>query len=209
MTFAKIEEKIKLYGCWNTLYILLKSLLKKLTTITWDKYYLLSIDLSRTNIQFNDNFIIRKLTIEDYNSELWKDFLFNSNKKQKYIERFQNKNAQAYGVFIDNKLAYSCWILYGEILIKGTFSIDIPQNSGLLLDDYCLPQYRGMGIHRYAIWWRSQQIVKNGGQKCFSVVLSYNKPALKSLYKCGLRVEKSFYVYRIGTTFKCTLNKVD
>lgn len=66
-------------------------------------------------------FVVRELSIHDYENELWESSFLDKEKKQIYIKRFANSNAKAYGAFVDGQLAYSTWILYGEVIIQNSF----------------------------------------------------------------------------------------
>ena len=68
----------------------------------------------------------------------------------------------------------------------------------LLLDDYCFPAFRGKGFHGYLNQWRLNEMKINGAQKAYVIVLSYNRPAIRTQRKCGMEIEKVFYAYTFG-----------
>lgn len=194
---SRFQEKIALYGKRTTVMIAVKAILRKIFGIGWQKYYLMSHSLEdvcpppeRSDIE------IRELTLSDYENELWKDFL-TEEKRVLYEARFKDSHAHAYGAFFDGTLAYSTWILYEKVIFSETETLLQSSDCALLLDTYCHPRFRGCGIHNYMNQWRLCKIKLCGMKKAYVIVLSYNRPAVKTQLKCGMEVEKTFYSFRV------------
>lgn len=192
------QEKIALYGLSATMMMALKAILLKLFKIDWRKCYLMSRTLddvcpppARSDIE------VRELTLSDYDNKRWCDFL-TEEKRAIYETRFKNNKAKAYGAFVGEELAYSTWILYGEVIYSETEILLEQDDCALLLDTYCHPQYRGCGIHNYMNQWRLYKMKEYGTKKAYVIVLSHNYPAIKTQKKCGLEVEHTFYAWRLG-----------
>lgn len=205
MLFEKIvtikdvfREKVTLYGKRVAIIIVLKALLQKLFRITWQKCYLMSCPLNDVYLPpARDDIMVRKLTLSDYENELWHNFL-TEKKRTIYKARFNNNRTIAYGAFIGETLAYSTWISYGEVTYSETEVLLKQDDCALLLDTYCHPQFRGCGLHNYMNQWCLYKMKECGARKAYVIVLSYNRPAIKTQKKCGLEVEKTFYVWNFG-----------
>lgn len=206
-TVGKLKEKITLYGYRRTLLIAIKAILRKLLSFSWEKCYLMSKDIENVSSESKNDFIVKELSIHDYENELWKPFFFVDHKKQLYIKRFFNSSAKAYGVFIDNELAYSTWIGYGELEITDHLKFAISKKCALLLDSYCHSKFRGKGIHNFMNQWSINEMASQGIKKCYVIVLSFNIPALKTQKKCGLHIERNFYIFNFGKHTYCTLKQ--
>lgn len=204
----KLQEKLKLYGWHGTLLVIVKTIIRKLTGFSWDKYYLMARVMDGLPSLPDKPFTVRKLTLADYENPSWTSFL-DADKKRLYIERFANPNAKAYGAFVDGQLAFSSWIVGGELEIAEDLRIPMPDRCVLFMDTYCHPAYRGRGLHKFLIKWRLNHSSKIGAKKCYTIIHSCNKTSLKNQLKCGMEVERSFYVFRFGNNWGrkqwCTL----
>lgn len=206
--FEKIREKINLYGWRIALLVSVKAFMRKFFAFTWDKYCLMVRETDDLPLLDFGKFQVRDLSISDYENELWEPSFLNEEKKKLYVKRFANPNAKAYGVIVDGELAYSTWILYGEVIIQNRFRYPLSNKVALLLDSYTHPKYRGMGLHNYMNVWRLYKMKEKGVEKVFGVVLSYNRPAIKTQTKSGLRVVDRFYIFGFGNKKWCTLKKI-
>ena len=205
-TFEKFQKKLKQYGWCGTLLSMVKKIIRKLTAFSWDKYFLMVRKTDNLPPLPDKSFTVRELALADYESPLWASFL-DDDKKRLYIERFANPNAKAYGVFVNQELAYSTWILYGEVVIRSRFHYSVPKDA-LLLDSYSHPKFRGMGLHNYMNLWCLHKMAQEGAENAFVVVLSYNRPAIKTQTKCGLRIVKKLYIFSFGHRQWCTLKNI-
>jgi hypothetical protein len=188
--------KVDLYGVRFALLRAVKAVIRKLTGFTWEKCYLMSRTLDEISLPIkNSSFEVRMHTLEYYQNDLWSSFL-TPQKEAIYEERFQNENVYAYGVFIDGQLAYSTWILQGEVCYAEQLLFKSSE-CALLLDSYCLPLFRGKGLHNYMNQWCLFHMKGLGIKKAYVIVLSYNRFAIKTQRRCGLQVEETFYAYKL------------
>lgn len=201
----KIKTSLKLYGLKHTLLKLVKVALSYITTFHWEKCYMMTRSLDDDIILPQTEFKVRELQINDYD-QLWKDSFLNERRQELYKARIDRDDIDGYGVFINGKLAYSTWILYNGIEINGV--ICKKEGWGLLLDSYCHPNYRGRGLHNYMNIYRLVMMKQRGMKYGCGIVLSFNTPAIKTQYKCGLTIEKTFYTYRFRGKKYCTLKEV-
>lgn len=201
----KFKQKIQLYGLRGTIQRAFKRIIYVLFRFKWEKCYLMSRTLDSVCLpSSNADMEIREIRMEDYETDLWKDF-FTEEKKQIYQERFRNKNAKSYGVFINGFLACSAWILYKTVILSEKKTLFEDETSALLFDAYTHPQFRGRGFHNYVNQWRLNEMKRKGIKKAYTVVLAYNVPSIKTQEKCGLRIEQIFYAYSLGN--KVYINK--
>ena len=204
---AKLQELLKLYGYKTTMIIVLKKMIKTIFGISWQQYYLMSNMLSPESNNSN-KFYVRELIMDDYDNVNWHSFM-SAPKEIIYKKRFNLPYAKAYGVFIDNNLAYSIWIVQGYIIIRDCFVYKVSPQAGFLLDAYCLPQYRRMGIDNFMTGWAINTMKEQGMNKYYGVVLSYNIPSIKALRKSGLQIERTFYIWSFRKKSYCTLRLPD
>lgn len=204
---AKLQERLKLYGYKTTMIIVLKKMIKTIFGISWQQYYLMSNMLS-PEINNSNKFYVRELTMDDYDNVNWHSFM-SAPKEIIYKKRFNLPYAKAYGVFIDNNLAYSTWIVQGYIIIRDCFVYKVSPQAGFSLDTYCHPQYRRMGIHNFMNDWTINAMKEHGMNKYYVVVLSYNIPAVKTQLKSGSQIERTFYIWSFRKKSYCTLRLPD
>lgn len=198
-------EKVSLYGYGIVINRLIKAIIRFTFHFTWEKCYLMSRSLDRIPpLMEKYDIIIKELNLSDYRTKLWSDF-FTEEKQKIYEQRFCNNRAKAYGAFINGELVYSTWILYGEIVFREKVSLIKSDDYALLLDSYCHPNFRGRGLHNYMNYWCLYEMTNHGVKKAYVIVLSYNRPAIKTQRKCGLQVEKTFYGFKIGKWRYCTM----
>lgn len=207
---AKLQERLKLYGYKTTMIIVLKKMIKTIFGISWQQYYLMSNMLSPeiNNSNNSNKFYVRELTMDDYDNVNWHSFM-SAPKEIIYKKRFNLPYAKAYGVFIDNNLAYSTWIVQGYIIIRDCFVYKVSPQAGFSLDTYCHPQYRRMGIHNFMNDWTINAMKEHGMNKYYVVVLSYNIPAVKTQLKSGSQIERTFYIWSFRKKSYCTLRLPD
>lgn len=192
---SSYQEKVTLYGKSIAGMIVFKAILQKLFKIKWEKCYLMSRSLDNVCPPPTRNDIkVRELILSDYDNILWHNFL-TEEKRAIYEARFKENEAQGYGAFINEALVYSTWILYGKVVYSETEVLLKQDDCALLLDTYCLPQFRGLNIHNYMNQWRLSKMKEHGAKKAYVIVLSYNSPAIKTQRKCGLEIERTFYAW--------------
>lgn len=193
---SKIKQYIQLYGLWNTLLRIFKSLLKKVFHFTWEKGYLLArtqqdvIPLAEPN-----GFSVKQLEQNDlFGDRHWQEYVQGS--KDFLVQCFASDYAKAYGAYVDGRLAYVTWTLYNFIELNGEL---IPAKGvATEWNVYCLPEFRGRGIHSFVKAWTVNEMLRNGAHKCCSITLAYNRPALRAQYKLGFSIKKTFYIVNYG-----------
>lgn len=202
---SQFKQKIELYGFRAALLRILKRILSLCIGFKWEKCYLMSRELYGIQAPQERNDIeVRKLKMTDYANSKWKTFL-DEEKRMIYESRFQDSTTKAYGAFINGELAYSTWILYGEVVFREKVSLIKSDDCALLLDSYCHPDFRGRGLHNYMNHWCLYEMGNRGIKKGYVIVLSYNRPAIKTQRKCGLQMEKTFYGFKMGSWEYCTM----
>lgn len=192
----QIRQRIELYGLRQTLLRILKAILKRCFGFTREKCLLMSRYLDDICLPpARNDIVVRELEMADYDNELWRNFL--TKEKQAIYEKwFKDEKIKAFGAFVNGKLAYSTWISYGEVLFSKKHILLKDHECALLLDSYCQPCFRGMGIHNYMNQWCLYQMKSNKIKKSYVIVLSFNRPAIKTQKKCGMEVERVFYAYK-------------
>jgi hypothetical protein len=192
-TVKKIKSFFELYGWKFALLKIIKAFIFRVTSFRCEKCFLMTRKLDKEiPIHLNEGITIRELEIDDYDS-CWKEEYVNDRRFTSYLCRIKRDDAIAIGAFIDGKLAYSTWILFNGIEVDGT--IYIKKGYGMLWDSYCLPKYRGRGLHNLMNAY-SLNIMKNKGMNYGCVlILSHNIPAYKTQIRCGLKKDKVFYTY--------------
>lgn len=204
---GKFRERLILYGWCVTLLILIKTVLRKLFGFSWEKYYLMARDLNNLPELPEEKFTVKELSIHDYENRLWEPSFLDANKKQLYLERFANPKAKAYGVFVNGELAFSSWVQYEEIIIQSRFRFP-KKRSALLLDSYCYPRFRRLGLHNYMVIWRLYEMKKHGIEKCYVAIWAYNRPSIRAQIKCGLQTIGKFHIINFGNKKWCTLKNI-
>ena len=203
----KIKDKIRLYGINVTIVLIIKAVIKKVTCFSWQKMLLLSLDSSTVNptVEIDEAITIRELTLADYDNQRWRDTYIDEKKLDLYKHRLSDPLAHAYGAFVEGKLACSCWIYEGRLIISEEIQMPLAVNDVLFFDDYCDSNYRRRGLHNKLNKYRVLESKRLGAKKCYVIVYSYNKPALRSQQNIGMHIERSFYVFKWGKINYCTL----
>lgn len=184
-----------------TLTRLFRAILSRLG-IWWEKYYIMQtdIDINIIDQQFSKlsdkiEHKIVKLTYEDF---LRGEKSFCTDKKMnKYKEWFNDPNREAYGIIIDNDLAYSSWICYDKIELTKKTVIQKYENNALLQDAYCHTKYRGLGLHSYVNLYRLKKINSKNYKYAIVIVRTKNVPALKTQTKSTLKIKEELTLYSL------------
>lgn len=184
---ARIPHKVLSYlGIrWEYSYLLVQ-------TIDWH-----AIESKQSKMaEFCKAHDVKELTYEDFLSGDKENF---TPKKLAIIrERFSHSDQyKAYGIVADGKLIYSCWLSFNNIDLP--FGIRLPmEEDALFLDDYCSPDARGRGIHTMMNFFRLSHLLENGKRSAAVLVLTFNKPALKSQITAGFKKKAKIFTYKIG-----------
>ncbi len=182
-----------LYGWKFALLKVFKAVIYRITSFRWEKNYLMTRVLDEEiELHIGDDMLIREIVIDDYN-KCWKDDYVDNNRLNSYIGRLNRNDTIALGVFIDGRLAYSTWILFNGIEVNGTFHEK--NGYGMLWDSYCLPKYRGRGLHNIMNAHSLNILRENKMNVGCVIILSHNTPAFKTQIRCGMEINKVFYTY--------------
>ena len=65
----------------------------------------------------------------------------------------------------------------------------------MLWDSYCLPKYRGRGLHNIMNAHSLNILRENKMNVGCVIILSHNTPAFKTQIRCGMEINKVFYTY--------------
>ena len=189
----KFKSFIMLYGWKFALLKVFKAVIYRITSFRWEKNYLMTRVLDEEiELHIGDDMLIREIVIDDYN-KCWKDDYVDNNRLNSYIGRLNRNDTIALGVFIDGRLAYSTWILFNGIEVNGTFHKK--NGYGMLWDSYCLPKYRGRGLHNIMNAHSLNILRENKMNVGCVIILSHNTPAFKTQIRCGMEINKVFYTY--------------
>ena len=200
MFFNKIILLYKQYGIKGFLIRILKFVLRKIGVIYESYYYLIqNIDIEKSKKYWEKN------KIENVKILIYEDFLtgdkdiFNHKKLDLIKIRLETANYIPYGVSVEGKLIYSCWLSLKEFSVLSNFiNLNLPLDSVLFIDDYCSPSMRGKGIHTSMNNYRLIKAFEMGYKKAIVLILKENYPALKSQLKSGFQIFFSFYILKIG-----------
>lgn len=162
--------------------------------IWWEYYYIMtaSIDIDYVNKKLEEYSVkipydIIELSYSDFEKG---DSMFCTQKKiEKYQRWFKGSNRKAYGVFIDDELAYSSWISYKDIEITNKTKLTGFAEYALLQDAYTHRKYRGKGLHNYVNLFRLKKIYDEGNkEKAIGIVRTKNTPAFKVQSNSDLKI---------------------
>lgn len=190
----KIARYIRMYGFLNTINRIIKSVIRKITGITYEDVYVLSRKANILNYNIPQDVIIKELKLSDLQNDDWRREFLSKEKYDDYIRRFSNNSIKGYGLFKSGQLASIGWILRGKIIYRG----DVILYSGMvsmLYDQYTLKKFRGGQFHQLLIKHCINDIynfnkIYATNHTVYVLVLDYNKPSLKNQIRCGFTVEK-------------------
>lgn len=175
------------------------------TTINKLHYLKMEIDADKVTEEYAKITIpARELNYDDF--LLGDKNIFNDAKLAIYKKRFSSGKYKAYGVMIDGKLAYSCWISLEKVGMPiETETVLLKSYEGYLEDDYCAVEFRGRGIHTQMLWFRLNELLKKGKKVAVITIMDGNMPALKPALKCGF---KDMYTFYCGLIFGKKYNTI-
>jgi GNAT superfamily N-acetyltransferase len=201
----RLARVIEQYGFWQAVLIVIRAILKRLFRISWLSFYVMHMDLKRCDLtdEKDDFKEIKALKPEDFDNNMYKDYI-NKQKRQIISDRLTNRNIEGFGLFKDGFLACYGWIQYDRLEITSSTSLPLPDKSALLLDDFTHPSYRRQGLHYLINKYRINRMHERGVEHAYVVVIDYNKPAIKTQSKCGLKIIQTFTIWTIGKKEICT-----
>lgn len=190
MNIRVLKSKYKLYGSIGFMRQMLKSVVKRVFFSTYNSYYLMEKKLDG-NIIVNDesNNKVIQLCLEDF--QKGDKSYFTQEKMVIYEEWLKDPNVEAYGIYIDDVLAYSAWISYKMLIISEKIMLPLQDEEALLLDAWCHIDYRGRGLHTVMNRYRLMKMREREKTKVKAIVRKNNKPALKTQLKSGLKIVSS------------------
>jgi len=195
-----VKAKIKQYGIKNSFKRAIKAPLR-LIGIQYESFYLMVNHIDpeqlKQKMEQYDYSDVKELTYDDF--ELGDPAVFNSSKMELIKSRLQSGKYLAYGITKNNKLIYSTWISKNNINFSTnyTYSIKLYNDQAVLEDSYCHNNYRGNGFHSKMNLYRLMQMVAQGVNLAYAVVVVDNEPALKTQQKSGLKILKQISLLNI------------
>ena len=193
----KLKHKIRQYGPLAFVSRSIKYFLR-IINIEFESWLILahnidsSIDIDKFKI--DKKFYVRKLKYVDF----LESGMFSQKKLKTFFRRFNSSGYLAYGIFSKKELAYYCWISLDKFeFSENLYEYNIQQNQGLLFDAYCFPNFRRNNLHNYMNNFRLHLIKKYKKKIALVVVLSENKPALRSQFKNGFHIMNKVFTYNI------------
>jgi hypothetical protein len=207
--YKQLVQANNQYGFWQTILIIIKATIKRVFKISWIPFYIMHIKLERSILIIDDDRSneIKKLKLDDFKNILYKNFI--DEKKWKIIsDRLHNPDVEGFGLFKDGNLACYGWIHYEKLEITSSTFLSLPKNSALLFDDFCHPLYRCQGFHYLINRYRINRMWEKSIENIYVFVVKYNKPAIKTQRKCGLRIAQAFTLWNIRGKDFCTLKEI-
>lgn len=202
--FQKLKVKFKTNGFRGVLLSAFKGVLRGIG-IKYNRFYYLvnEIDYCKQKEYWDKHIItdVRELTYDDF--LLGDKEIFNDKKLNLIKERFSLKTYKAWGIVRGDALAYSCWLSFDEFKTSQSEIFGkLDRTECLMIDAYCNPKFRGMGLHGAMNSYRLLKGYEEGCSKCIVIILHENKPALKSQLKVGYKNRFIYYVFTIwGKTY--------
>lgn len=183
--------------------------------IRWEYSYLLVQTIDRHAINSKQSKMAEFCKAHNVKELTYEDFLLGdkANFTQKKLaiirERFSHPDQyKAYGIVANGKLLYSCWLSFNDIDLP--FGIRLPmEEDALFLDDYCSPDARGRGIHTMMNFFRLSRLLENGKRSAAVLILTFNKPALKSQITAGFKKKAKIFTYKIGNHTGYRIKNID
>ena len=178
---------------------MLKAVTRKILKLDWDTHLLMSKELdSSIDLPLRNDITIRELELNDFQNKDWRSFM--TSEKMAFYENLKKRIAfNTYGAFINGRLAYVTSIVWDKIILSANIDTADRETFGYIMDSYCLPAFRGNGVHNYMNQWCLSKIKESGRNKAYVSVLAYNIPAIKTQKKCGLSIEKRMSVIYWGS----------
>tara|TARA_B110000438_G_C15733466_1_gene615216 strand:- start:476 stop:1018 length:543 start_codon:yes stop_codon:yes gene_type:complete len=158
---------------------------------------------SLKNKMINDSFFMEEIKKEDIN-RLNLVFKYRGEKYKKKVKEYLDKPDEFIGLFIyDNNSdvsAYTCWIRtksFYESKIRR--NIKLSCNEAFFTDAYCVPEYRGNGLHSYMMKERINYCFNNNINQAYIVIQAFNTPALKVAKRLKYKKMSTSIIYNKGS----------
>lgn len=201
MTIEGIINSYQQYGFVGFFRYSFKTMLSKIGVLYGTHNYLVC-SINRVSIEelWKARYIhgVKQLSFEDF--LLGDRNIFTTEKLDVIKKRYKKGGYTAYGLILNNKLVYSCWVADHEIEIQSKSPFrELALEESLLLDTYCSPNYRGRGIQKAFVAYCLLQISKN--EKKHRVIVTTiveNKPSTLSYINSGFRIIFRYKTFSIG-----------
>ena len=184
-----IKTKTRQYGFSNLLLLTLKRV-GNLFGYYHEVYYLYSKKLDSVTPYKKSlpaDFTVEKLSISDFQNAGRLDLSAES--LERYKDRFLSGNYLVYGIFLAQTLVYYFWLSFCEVELPFPLSeynnISLKPDQGYLVDGFCLPEYRGQGLHAYMGVFLMNNLHDLGKKEALTIIKSENKAAISSQEKIG------------------------
>jgi|SRR5690606_2070524 len=161
-----------------------------------ESFYLLKLDSSQFVSAFNISAtkIVEIKNIDSYDLSVFK---FPNKKIELFRNRIDSGAYSCYGYMRDDQIVYITWVSWKTMNYPSFFGIveNLDETQALLEDSYCLPDYRGRGIHSEMNKYRLREVFSRAKKEVFVLILKENAPAIKAQIKCGFKVD-SVIIFR-------------
>lgn len=184
-----IKNKTRQYGFFNLLILALKRV-GNLFGYYHEVYYLYSKKLDSITPYKNSlpsGFTVEKLGISDFQNAGRLDLSAES--LERYKDRFLSGNYLVYGIFLAHTLVYYFWLSFCEMELPFPLSeynnLSLKPDQGYLVDGFCLPEYRGQGLHAFMGVFLMNNLHEMGKKEALTIIKSENRAAISSQEKIG------------------------
>ncbi|MBD3198075.1 MAG: hypothetical protein GF317_23695 [Candidatus Lokiarchaeota archaeon] len=192
-----IKDKIRQFGFSKATIRFWKFLLNKVG-IRYEVFYRFTKSLN-TMVEITPLKIdvsINELEYSDLKNAILMNF--SAQKLGLFKSRFEKGDYIAFGAFHNNNLIYLCWISLKHFEMPYKLQVlNLNHDEGLLLDAYCHPEYRGMGLHSTMNKIRLNKLLELGKKKAVGIVLKENLPAIKVQERSGLKKSSTIKYIKI------------
>ena len=180
------------------------NIIKKNILRFFDIEYLYCVDTSLLkNKIVNDFFVVKEIKREDIN-RLKPVFSHRGERYKQKVIKYLDKPDEFIGLFMyDNNSdvsAYTCWIRTKSFYeSKINRNIELSRNEAFFTDAYCVPEYRGNGLHSYMMKERINYCFNNNINQAYIVIQAFNTPALKVAKRLKYKKMSTSIIYNKGS----------
>lgn len=177
---------------WKVISRLLKGGGRKFGIFS-ESFYLLKLDSSQFISAFNIPATV--IEIENIDSYDLSVFKFPDIKIELFRNRIASGTYSCYGYIQNDQIVYITWVSWKTMNYPSFFEIveNLDETQALLEDSYCLPYYRGRGIHSEMNKYRLRKLFERGKEEALVLILKENTPALKVQIKSGFKIDSVIF----------------
>lgn len=207
--FSETKNTIRQYGLTRSMIRLLKLILRKVG-ITYEQYLFCTMQLEKSKLVIKKkpsiDIEVKELSFDDIRNS--KGIIFREKKLNLIRDRFNKKTSVPLGCFYKNKLIYVAWISLKESYPCAEDIYALKEDEGLLLDVYCHPAYRRLGLASFMNTMSLKKMYEFEKRNAVVILLKENIPARRSQAKVGFKCEKLIiYVKIFGYSFSKIIEK--